>query len=179
MSKQEKSVEPTLAYRFCPKCAGEFEHKGGNWLKCTSCGYNFFVNAAPAAGVFIIDEENRVLLAKRKFDPKKGTWQTPGGFMHPGEIPEDAIMREVEEELGVKIKLGKYVGCMPETYDYGGVILPFLGVYFTATIIKGEIETKDDVAEARFYSLQEISDVDITYPELPALIKKALSGSKG
>lgn len=176
MSNQKViSKEPTEAYKHCPKCAEQFEYKGGNWLKCTGCGYNFFVNAAPAAGVLILDDKNRVLLAKRKFDPKKGTWQTPGGFMHPGETPEEAIVREVEEELGVQISLGKYAGCMPETYDYGGVILPFLGIYFTATIVKGDIVPKDDVAEARFFDIEEIDKLDITYPALPSLIKRALS----
>jgi NADH pyrophosphatase NudC (nudix superfamily) len=73
------------AYKHCPKCAGGLENKGGNRLKCTKCQYNFFVNMAPAAGVIILDEQNRVLLARRKFEPKKGTLQSPGGFLQLNE----------------------------------------------------------------------------------------------
>ena len=168
------SAEPTKAYKYCLKCAGAFEHKGGNWLRCKQCGYNFFVNAAPGVGVFIFNEQKRVLLAKRKVDPKKGTWETPGGFMHPGEVPEDAVRREVEEELGVKVVVDKYVGSMPGTYDYGGVMLPFIGLYFTATVTDGEIKADDDVAEARFFSLDKLEEIDITYSTLPSLIKRAV-----
>jgi NADH pyrophosphatase NudC (nudix superfamily) len=168
------SVEPTKAYKYCPKCAGMLEHKGENWLKCARCSYNFFVNAAPGIGVFIFDKQKRVLLAKRKVDPKKGTWETPGGFMHPGEVPEEAIRREIQEELGVKVAVDKYVGSMPGTYDYGGVILPFIGLYFTATITEGEIKPDDDVAEARFFKLSELEGIEITYPALPGLIKQAV-----
>lgn len=169
-----KQLTPVQAYKYCPKCAGNFEHKESNWLKCMSCGYNFFVNAAPAAGVFIVNEQGKVLLAKRNFEPKKGTWQTPGGFMHPDETVEAAIHREVAEELGVKIKLGEYVGNMPETYAYGGVTLSFLGIYYTASILEGALHPQDDVAEARFFSLAEIDTLDITYPGLRPLIAKVL-----
>lgn len=173
-NQKTTSIVPAQAYRHCPKCAGAFEHKGGNCLKCIQCQYNFFINAAPAAGVFILDQNKRVLLAKRKFDPKKGTWQTPGGFMHPNEIPEDAIKREVAEELGVMIRVEDYIGSMPETYDYNGVILPFLAIYFTAIIIEGEITPNDDVAQAQYFSLKEIENLDITYPALLSLARRAI-----
>lgn len=173
-TKKPTSPSPIQAYKYCPKCSGKFDHKGGNLLKCEQCSFNFFVNAAPAAGILIINDKNEVLLAKRKFDPKKGTWQTPGGFMHPEETFEEALHREVEEELGVKIKLGDYAGTIPELYDYCGVLLPFLGIYCTATIISGKIKSKDDVEEARFFSLEEIEDLDIAYPALRPLIRNIL-----
>lgn len=172
------SEEPIKAYTYCPKCAGQFEPKGGNWLQCTSCKYNFFVNAAPAVGVLIFNNKNQVLLARRKFDPKKGTWQIPGGFMNPGEIPEKAIIREAEEELGVQIRVDRYVGCISETYLYGGVLLPFLGIYFTATIMEGTITPNDDVADAQFFDVEEMNKLDITYPALVPLIKRAVNISQ-
>ena len=94
--------------------------------------------------------------------------------MQPGETFEETIQREAEEELGVKIAVGKYVGSMPETYDYGGVALPFICAFFTAAITSGEIKSADDVAEACYFSLDEIEEVDMTYPALPALIKRAV-----
>lgn len=177
MNNQPTFLEPTLAYKYCPKCASIFEHKGGNWLKCTQCRYNFFVNAAPAAGVFILNDKNEVLLAKRKFDPKKGTWQAPGGFMYPGETFEEALHREITEELGVKVKLIEYAGSMPETYNYGGVSLPFLGLFYTAKIVEGEISPKDDVEEAKFFGAGKLDGVDITYPGLLPLIKEVLGSA--
>jgi NAD+ diphosphatase len=172
--RNTSSLSPVRAYKFCPKCGAKTEHKGGNLLKCTQCQYNYFINAAPAVGVFIVNQDGQVLLAKRKFAPMAGTWQTPGGFMHPGETAEEAIRREVLEELGVEIQIVGYAGSMPETYEYGGVDLPFLGIYYTATITKGVVSPRDDVAEVRYCDLDDIADLDITYPGLLPLLRQLL-----
>lgn len=66
-------------YKHCPKCGDKFTHRGGNHLKCLACDYSYFVNQAPTTGVIIFDKNNKVMLAKRKFEPKKGTWQSIGG----------------------------------------------------------------------------------------------------
>lgn len=174
-AKSPTAPTPTEAYKYCPKCAGNFKHKGGNWLQCSQCDYNFFVNAAPTAGVFIFNDKGEVLLAKRKFDPYKGTWQVPGGFMHPNETAEEALHREIDEELGVKVQLGKFVSTIPDTYIYGGVALPFLGIYYTATVSEGEIKPKDDVEEVRFVNLEEARKLDITYPALRLQIEDILA----
>src|SRR5262249_24889912 len=54
------------------------------------------------AAVALIDADGRVLLAERP--PGKhlaGTWEFPGGKVQPGETPEDALIRELDEELGI------------------------------------------------------------------------------
>lgn len=172
---QSVSQPPLKAYKFCPKCAGEFKHINGNLLKCQQCGYNFFVNAAPCASAIILSDKKEVLLAKRKFEPYKGTWQTPGGFMKPEESFEEAVQREIYEELGVKIKLGKFLGTLPDVYPYYEVDVPFLGIYCTATITEGEVSARDDVDEVRFVGAAELDGLDITYPSLRALIMSQIA----
>src|ERR1700722_5920571 len=56
-------------------------------------------------GALIHDEQGRVLLIKRKFEPNKGRWSLPGGLLETGEDPEDAARREVREELGLEAKV--------------------------------------------------------------------------
>ncbi|MGD9544055.1 MAG: (deoxy)nucleoside triphosphate pyrophosphohydrolase [Methylocystis sp.] len=52
----------------------------------------------------LIDADNRVLIAQRpEGKTLAGLWEFPGGKLHPGERPEDALARELEEELGVRI----------------------------------------------------------------------------
>ena len=58
---------------------------------------------AVTAGAIITDTRGRVLLLKHRFRPGTG-WGMPGGFMEQGEQPEDALRREVREELGLEVE---------------------------------------------------------------------------
>jgi len=52
----------------------------------------------------MVDEDNRVLVAKRpKHKHMGGLWEFPGGKVDPGELPEDALIRELAEELGIDV----------------------------------------------------------------------------
>ena len=62
--------------------------------------------AHPLVGVgAIILDENRVVLARRGRPPALGQWSLPGGIVEPGETMEEAIVREVEEEVGLKVEV--------------------------------------------------------------------------
>jgi 8-oxo-dGTP diphosphatase len=55
------------------------------------------------AAAALIDRDNRVLLARRpEGKPMAGLWEFPGGKVDDGETPETALMRELEEELGIR-----------------------------------------------------------------------------
>ena len=62
----QSALPPLQAYKYCPKCAGRLQHTAENVLKCAVCGYNFFVNAAPAVGVLILNDKNEALLAEKE-----------------------------------------------------------------------------------------------------------------
>lgn len=53
-------------------------------------------------GAVILDPQNRVLLLEHRFRPGNG-WGVPGGFINPEEQPEDAIRRELREEIGLEV----------------------------------------------------------------------------
>lgn len=55
-------------------------------------------------GAVVIDSRNRVLLLKHRFRPGGG-WGIPGGFMRPREQPEEAVRRELREEIGLEIEI--------------------------------------------------------------------------
>ncbi len=55
-----------------------------------------------SAGGIITDDKGRVLLLKHRFRPGSG-WGIPGGFMKDGEQPEDALQRELQEEVGLRL----------------------------------------------------------------------------
>jgi 8-oxo-dGTP diphosphatase len=57
------------------------------------------------AACVLLDRDGRVLLAKRpKGRPLAGLWEFPGGKVEPGERPEDALIRELREEVGITIE---------------------------------------------------------------------------
>jgi ADP-ribose pyrophosphatase YjhB (NUDIX family) len=55
-------------------------------------------------GAIVIDSSNRVLLLQHRFRPGGG-WGVPGGFMRPREQPEEAVRRELREEIGLEIEI--------------------------------------------------------------------------
>jgi ADP-ribose pyrophosphatase YjhB (NUDIX family) len=60
------------------------------------------------AGAVVLNDEGRVLLLKHVFRPGSG-WGIPGGFLEPGEQPEDAVRRELREETGLELESAEMV----------------------------------------------------------------------
>ena len=101
---------------YCPRCATAMvsaDDHGTVRPTCPKCGYVWYRNPVPAAGVVLV-ENGRVLLVKRRWDPRAGSWCLPAGFMEAGETPEQTAVRELEEETGVIAQLtglfGVYAG---------------------------------------------------------------------
>ena len=66
------------------------------------------------SAVALIDADGRLLLAQRpEGKSMAGLWEFPGGKVEPGETPEDALVRELREELGVDATVGAPVACVP------------------------------------------------------------------
>jgi ADP-ribose pyrophosphatase YjhB (NUDIX family) len=96
-----------------------------------------FVNARPTASLVVVDGD-RFLALRRAIDPKAGLWEVPGGFCDGWEHPADAAVREAQEELGVRIILGDFVGMYIGSYDFQDETLPVLDSFFLATLPIGE-----------------------------------------
>ena len=94
-------------YHYCPRCGGRLEIRvqdGRDRQVCSECGYVFYQNPAPAVGVIIV-ENNEVLLVQRKFEPRKGGWTLPAGFVEYDEFVEDCAVRELKEETNLDVEL--------------------------------------------------------------------------
>jgi 8-oxo-dGTP diphosphatase len=65
----------------------------------------------------ILIENERVLIARRKPGASQaGMWEFPGGKVWPGEAPEECLKRELREELGLDIAVGKFLGASIHAY---------------------------------------------------------------
>lgn len=73
----------------------------------------------PVVAAVLWDERGRVLLARRPpGGPHGGLWEFPGGKVEPGESPESALAREILEELGAGVKVGREVGRVDHAYPH-------------------------------------------------------------
>lgn len=106
---------------FCPKCNKErFERLRGNEFRCQNCLFTYFHNVA-AAVALIIRCENQILFTRRALDPAKGLLDLPGGFVDAGETLEQALERELYEELKLDISSPEYLFSFPNQYLYKDV----------------------------------------------------------
>jgi ADP-ribose pyrophosphatase YjhB (NUDIX family) len=130
-------------------------------------GQYAFVCATHDLRDIITDVSGRVLLTKRAFDPGKGKWDLPGGFIDCEETAEESVLREAQEELGVELDDIKYMNSGYDRYVFKGMNYHTLGFVFTAKIRGAQIpQPHDDVSEIRYFSREEIDMDALAFPVL-------------
>ena len=121
---------------------------------------------AVTAGAVITDNQGRVLLLKHRFRPGTG-WGMPGGFMEEGEQPEEALRRELREEVGLEVE--KLELLLTRAFKVPRQV----EIVFTARAIGDTNELNYEIQKAAWFSLNELPR------ELPKdqaqIIKRALN----
>ena len=118
------ALNPALqGLRFCPRCGAEATIRYPRSLTCPTCGYGAYYNPKPVACAIPLTPDGRIVLLRRAFDPGRGLWTFPGGFVDLGESVEDAAHREVEEELRIGVELGALVGVYSRADDAVALIV--------------------------------------------------------
>jgi NAD+ diphosphatase len=104
------------ATRFCPRCGGGLVSRAaGHELRCTQCDRAQFPRTDPAVIMAITHgegDDEAVLLGRNSAWPAH-RWSTLAGFCEPGETLEDAVRREVDEEVGIRVGEVTYFGSQP------------------------------------------------------------------
>ncbi len=156
-------MEPIDVFKFCPRCSTSLKKEKDHLLICGKCGYEFYINAVPCNAVIIENEKGEIMLTKRKFDPAKGMWDWPGGFIDAGETLEESVKREIKEELGVEVRVDKTIGTYIGRYLFQDINAYLFCVAVSAIIISGYLKVSDDITEYKYFPPQEILNMEVAF----------------
>ncbi|MDD2799125.1 MAG: NUDIX domain-containing protein [Bacteroidales bacterium] len=155
-------LHPFHQFAFCPKCGSNlFIVNNEKSKKCESCGFVFYFNISAAVAVFILNHKNELLVCRRAHEPAKGTLDLPGGFVDMEESAEEAVLREVEEETGLKLSNIEYQFSLPNKYIYSDFEVQTLDLFYRTSIDgTNGISAHDDVAEVLFIPIDQLNPLD-------------------
>jgi len=112
----------------------------------------YFPDPKVAAAIHLI-QEDKVLLVRRIFDPHRGEWTLPAGYVNAGEDPAEAAARECLEETGVLARItGLHSVVTGREHPRGADIV----LVYNAEYISGEVRAADDADEAAFFPLNAL-----------------------
>jgi len=117
-----------------------------------------------AVGGVVLDGD-RVLLVRRGQAPSVGRWSIPGGLVGLGERLEDAVVREIEEESGLRVRVLGLCGVIDRVIrgdDAGAVRYHYVIIDYVSAVEGGVLRAGDDAAEARWVALDELVAYDVT-----------------
>lgn len=142
------------AWRFCPRCGVALDAAGGGTerhLTCSACGFVKYDNPLPATIGIVESSAGELLLVRRADDPRRGLWNTVGGFLATGESAEDAMRREAREEIGVEVHVERVLATYPSVYGETG--LRTLGIAFACRFPDGaEIRPSAEISEHAWFA---------------------------
>jgi NAD+ diphosphatase len=126
--------EKTKPFNYCPACGADgIVFDGTKKFSCRDCSFAYYHNVAAAVGA-ILEYDNKIVLIKRAKEPGKGKLDLPGGFVDPQESAEEALRREIKEELKIEVGKLKYLDSYPNIYKYEGVVYHTCDLFFYSKI---------------------------------------------
>jgi len=155
---------------YCRECGTALEERlafGQMRSVCPNCGYTHFDDPKVAVGV-VVELDGGILLGKRNHDPMIGWWSFPSGFVDAGEVPEEAAIREVEEETGIKVTLDRMLG----VYSKAGERVIFIA--YAGHAVGGQLQAGDECTEVRTFAPDALPE--LAFPNDGAILAAWRSG---
>lgn len=156
----------------CPNCRGlMLDFDGIKQYKCKHCGWEFYQNTAAAVAA-ILEFEGKIIAVRRNREPGIGMLDFPGGFVDPDETLEEAVIREIREELAIEISQLRYLVSSPNRYVYKNIEYTTCDCIFTGILKSTHIKPETaEISEILFLDPWEINPEDFAFESM----KKGLS----
>lgn len=154
-----KKKHPFYQFKYCPKCGANcFVENNAKSKRCEECGFIYYFNPSAATVAVIINERKEILVATRKNDPAKGSLDLPGGFVDMFETAEEAVIREVNEETGLRVESVKYLFSIPNTYMYSDFEVQTTDLFFLCKVNEdASFRPNDDVDSLQFILISKLN----------------------
>jgi mutator protein MutT len=160
----------------CPRCGSELlSWPTPKHFECSACGFVLYLNIASAAAV-IMECRGKILFGRRKRDPGRGMLDLPGGFVDAGESAEEALQREVREELGVEIPEPTYLFSFPNRYPFRGMEYDTLDLFFLVHWDQPpEVKAADDLEDVIWVERDAVEYEQIAFDSVRKALRRYLS----
>ena len=138
---------------------------------CPNCHFVQFHDPKVAV-IALATWADRVLLIRRGVEPMKGMWALPGGYMDAGEMPPDALARELQEEVGLDVRIVALLDIFPMAGR--GVVSQGIVLAYQC-VVEGEqmprLLCQDDVTDARWFQAESLPP-DVAFDSTQTLLAK-------
>ena len=140
-------------HRCCPRCGTPTEVGHSGWVRhCPTDGVDQYPRTDPAVIMAVVDGDDRLLLGHASHWPER-RFSTLAGYVEPGEGLEQAVRREVDEEVGVVVGEVAYRGSQPWPFP-ASLMLAYRAQALTTAITVDGLE----VSEARWFTREELAE---------------------
>lgn len=166
-----------MQLKHCYECGTPLEAVSpGNAWHCSACKRDLYANPVPTVDAMLFDDDGKILLGRRARNPSKGKLNLPGGFVDIGETLEEAIARELQEELGLQPKdysKLSYAGSRFESYVYQGLERKLICIIMVGSIKHRDFPINDEVSEFVWQEPASINQDGINKKEYDHILQAA------
>ena len=150
-----------LRHRYCGACGGAMlTLQAGHCRRCEACGFDTFPRTDPAVICLVTSGEHCLLGRSRHFPD--GMYSTLAGFVEPGESLEQTVVREIEEEVGIRVEAVRYQSSQPWPFPQSLM----LGFRAAAPLVEPVIDPAE-LEDARWLHKSELLDPERRPVRLP------------
>jgi NAD+ diphosphatase len=174
---QPSDMRPSMqAQYYCPRCGlAALDTVDNKLYGCTQCGYTYFHNTAAAVAA-VIYHGQEIALITRANEPGGGLLDLPGGFVEGDESLEAAVIREVYEEIGVDLRLPRYLFSIPNRYEYHTIRYRTVDVFFAFTVDeRPEFVANEEASALHWMRPEDVDLKQVAFESVRAALRRLLT----